>query len=102
MFEEGGAFSISRNSVNYHPYENYVGLKLPKGDATRGMLLTDVMHTVNLASLNAKGEDVSLDKIQVSLYKVNWKWWWDKSADSLAQYADSKHNQMLQQLFERV
>ena len=97
VFEEGGAFSISRNSVDYHPYENYVGLKLPKGDATRGMLLTDVMHTVNLASLNAKGEDISLDKIQVSLYKVHWKWWWDKSADSLAQYADSKHKQLLQQ-----
>lgn len=97
VFEEGGAFSISRSSVDYHPYENYVGLKLPKGDATRGMLLTDIMHTVNLASLNAKGEDASLDKVQVSLYKINWKWWWDKSADSLAQYADSKHKQLLQQ-----
>ena len=97
VFEEGGAFSISRSSVDYHPYENYVGLKLPKGDATRGMLLTDIMHTVNLASLNAKGEDASLDRVQVSLYKIHWKWWWDKSADSLAQYADSKHKQLLQQ-----
>ncbi len=97
VFEEGGAFSISRSSVDYHPYENYVGLKLPKGDATRGMLLTDIMHTVNLASLNAKGEDVSLDKVQVSLYKVHWKWWWDKSADSLAQYADKRQRQLLQQ-----
>ena len=97
VFEEGGAFSISRSSVDYHPYENYVGLKLPKGDATRGMLLTDIMHAVNLASLNAKGEDVSLDKVQVSLYKIHWKWWWDKSADSLAQYADKKQRQLLQQ-----
>ena len=97
VFEDGGAFSISRSSVDYHPYDNYVGLKLPKGDATRGMLLTDIMHTVNLASLNAKGEDVSLDKVQVSLYKIHWKWWWDKSADSLAQYADSKHKKLLQQ-----
>ncbi len=97
VFEDGGAFSISRSSLDYHPYENYVGLKLPKGDATRGMLLTDIMHTVNLASLNAKGENVSLDKVQVSLFKVHWKWWWDKSADSLAQYADSKHKQLLQQ-----
>ncbi|MEH6456129.1 MAG: alpha-2-macroglobulin family protein, partial [Cocleimonas sp.] len=41
--------------------------------------------------------DASLDRVQVSLYKVHWKWWWDKSADSLAQYADSKHKQLLQQ-----
>ena len=97
VFEEGGAFSISRSSIDYHPYENYVGLKLPKGDATRGMLLTDTMHSVNIASLNAKGEDVSLPKVQVSIYKIDWKWWWDKSAESLAEYADGKNQQLLKQ-----
>ncbi len=97
VFEQGGAFSISRSSLDFHPYENYVGIKLPKGDATRGMLLTDKMHTVNIASLSTKGNDVSLQQVQVSLYKINWKWWWDKSAESLAEYADSKHKQLLQQ-----
>ena len=97
VFEEGGAFSISRSSMDYHPYENYVGIKLPKGDATRGMLLTDTMHSVNIASLNAKGEDVTLPKVQVSIYKINWKWWWDKSAESVAEYADGKNQQLLKQ-----
>ena len=96
VFEESGAFSISRNSIDYHPYENYVGIKLPKGDAIRGMLLTDKKHSVKIASLSAKGEDVSLDKVQVSLYKIKWKWWWDKSSESLAEYADSQHKQLLQ------
>ncbi len=95
VFEKGGAFSISKNQFDYHPYENYVGIKLPKGDATRGMLLTDKKHTVKLASLSAKGENVSLNKVQVSLYKIKWKWWWDKSSESLAEYADSQHKQLL-------
>ena len=95
VFEEGGAFSISSMSVDYHPYENYVGLKLPKGDATRGMLLTDKTHTVKIASLSAEGENVSLKRVKVSLYKVDWKWWWDKSANTLAEFADSKTTQLL-------
>ena len=97
VFEAGGAFSISRNSADYHHYANYVGLKVPKGDATRGMLLTDIRHKVKLASINAKGEEVSLDKVKVSLYKIHWKWWWDKSADSQAKYTDSKHSQLIQE-----
>ena len=96
VFEEGGAFSISSMGIDYHPYENYVGIKLPKGDATRGMLLTDKTHTVKIGSLSAKGEPVSLKRVKVSLYKVSWKWWWDKSSKSLAEFADSKSTRLLQ------
>jgi len=96
VFEKGGAFSISSQQIDYHPYSNYVGIKLPKGDAVRGMLLTDKKHTVKIASLNAKGENIALDSVKVSLYKIGWKWWWDSSGDSLAQYIDGEHRNELQ------
>ncbi|MGD9333032.1 MAG: MG2 domain-containing protein, partial [Desulfobacterales bacterium] len=51
VFEPGGAFSIDRYSLPYHPYARYVGLRLPKGDQARGMLLTDTDHIVRLAAL---------------------------------------------------
>ena len=95
VFENGGAYSISQQTVDYHPYENYVGIKLPKGDATRGMLLTDTKHVLKLGSLSARGEPVGIKKVKVSLYKIDWKWWWDKSAESLAQYADSENAALL-------
>ena len=97
VFENGGAFSISQQSMDYHPYENYVGVKLPKGDAQRGMLLTDTKHTVKIGTLSAHGEPVGIKKVRVSLFKINWKWWWDKSPDSLAQYADSENAAKLQE-----
>jgi uncharacterized protein YfaS (alpha-2-macroglobulin family) len=97
VFEQGGAFSISRRSIDYHPYKNYVGIKLPKGDTTRNMLLTDKQHTVEIASLSDKGEPVSLDQVQVKLYKIDWKWWWDKSGETLAEYADGKNTSFLQE-----
>jgi len=97
VFESGGAFSTHNTRIDYHPYTNYVGIKLPSGDAARNMLLTDVKHKVEIASLNAKGEAVSLRQVKVTLYKVNWKWWWDQSGDNLAQYASSYYNQHIQQ-----
>ncbi len=97
VFEEGGAFSTSKQFIDYHPYSDYVGIKLPKGDATRSMLLTDKQHTVQIASLNAKGESSELERIQVTLYKIDWKWWWDKSSESLAAFTNAHHKRKLQQ-----
>lgn len=97
VFEQGGAFSSSRRSIRYYPYINYVGIKLPKGDQIRGMLLTDIKHTVEIGTLDADSKPVSLSKVQVTLYKINWKWWWDKSGESLANYASASHHSKLQQ-----
>lgn len=97
VFESGGAFSTHNTRVDYHPYANYVGMRLPKGDASRNMLLTDVKHKVEIASLDAKGKQVSLQQVRVTLYKIDWKWWWDQSGDNLAQYASSYYNQHIQQ-----
>ena len=91
VFEPGGAFSISRQSTPFSPYDRYVGIKLPKGDVARNMLLTDTPHTVEVASLSAEGKPVSTKNLEVTLYKVEWKWWWDKSGDTLAQYASASH-----------
>ncbi|HPQ96338.1 MAG TPA: alpha-2-macroglobulin family protein, partial [Thiolinea sp.] len=97
VFEDGGGFSISKQEMDYYPFANYIGLRLPKGDAERGMLLTDTDHTVELASLNAAGTDVSLPQVQVTLYKIDWKWWWDKTPESLAAYADASNSSKLDQ-----
>ena len=97
VFEEGGAFSTSKQFIDYFPYRHYVGIKLPKGDATRHMLLTDQPHSVEIASLDARGNPASLDHVQVTLYKIDWKWWWDKSPESLAAFSHANHSRKLQQ-----
>jgi hypothetical protein len=50
------------------------------------MLRTDVDHVVELGVLSAQGEPVSGAKLEVTVHKLEWRWWWDRSADSLAQY----------------
>ena len=91
VFEPGGAFSINRQTAPYSPFDRYVGVKLPKGDVARNMLLTDKQHTVQIASVQADGKPAAARNIEVTLYKVEWKWWWDKSGDSLAQYASASN-----------
>ena len=97
VFEAGGDFSSDMLTLPFHPYASYVGIKTPKGDEARGMLLTDQDHVLQIATVDPDGKPVSRAKLEVSLYKIEWKWWWDKSGDSLAQYAsNSSHNRLLQ------
>ncbi len=97
VFEEGGAFSSSQSSVPFYPYESFVGIKMEKGDQSRGMLLTDKPHTIAIATLDAHGKPVSLPKVEVTIYKIEWKWWWDKTEDALAQYAKGEHSTPIKQ-----
>jgi len=90
VFEESGDFSIDSFSQPFHPYDAYVGILTPRGDAARGMLLTDMDHTMDIVTVDPSGRAVPREKLKVSLYKLGWKWWWDKSGESLAQYVSSK------------
>jgi alpha-2-macroglobulin len=86
IFEPGGAFSIDRYSIPYHPYKRYVGVRLPKGDKARGMLLTDTEHLAQIAMVDTKGNPVPKGEVKVELYKVKWRWWWAKGNDAIADY----------------
>jgi hypothetical protein len=80
--------------VDFHPYARYVGLRLPKGDAARGMLLVDKDQRVDLALVDRDGKLVKGGgTVDVALYQLEWRWWWEKGDESLAQRAT--------ELFER-
>lgn len=84
VHEEDSGFSISKQEIDYHPFEHYVGIKLPQRlRPQRGMLLTDTEHTVDIASLNADGQEASLPQVESTWSKIEWKWWWDKTPDRL-------------------
>jgi alpha-2-macroglobulin len=90
VFEQGGDFSSDRASVLYSPYQRYVGVKLPKGDKARGMLLTDTDHKVEVATVDANGKPTSAQDLKWRVYKVNWRWWWETASDDLASYVGSE------------
>jgi uncharacterized protein YfaS (alpha-2-macroglobulin family) len=90
VFEESGNFSIDRFSIPYYPFESFCGIRLPPGDKARGMLLTDTTHRVELVTVDANGGPVSRDKIEMSIAKMEWRWWWD-NAEGDASYTSSSY-----------
>ncbi len=97
VFEPGGAFSIERHSLPFHPYARYVGLLTPKGDKARGMLLTDTDHTVHLAMVDDHGRPVPEGEVEIKLYKINWRWWWEKGDESFADFSSSDAYKVLKE-----
>ncbi len=90
VYEEGGDFSVDRFSIPYYPYESFVGIRVPEGDA-RGMLLTDTTHFVDVVTLDAAGNPISREGLTVELFKMEWRWWWDQSSGD-ANYINRNYN----------
>jgi uncharacterized protein YfaS (alpha-2-macroglobulin family) len=94
-FEESGNFSIDRFSIPYYPYTSFVGIRPPAGDEARGMLLTDTTHRVDVVTVDADGNPVSRDGLELFLYKLDWRWWWDNSSGSSVNYMSGSYSQPL-------
>ena len=88
-YEESGNFSIDRFSLPFYPFESFTGIRLPAGDAARGMLLTDTTHKVDVVTVDADGQPVSRDRVEMSIYKLQWRWWWDNSEENAVYLSDS-------------
>jgi alpha-2-macroglobulin len=94
VFEESGNFSIDRFSIPYYSYNAYVGMRLPKGEKYSGMLYTDSTHKVDVVTLDVDGSGVS-KTVEMSIYKLNWRWWWDNSYDDVANYVESSYSKLI-------
>jgi len=94
-FERSGLFSSELFSVDFHPYDCYVGVKLPSGDASRGMLLTDKDHPVEILLVGRDGKPAGDGRVDIAVYKLEWRWWWEKGEESLAERADDIYSRQI-------
>lgn len=95
VFEEGGSFSIDNLEIPLSPYNRYVGLRPPKGDLN-GLLLTDTNHKIEVATVSSTGEPVSVSNLSYRIYKINWRWWWERSEEeNLGRYVSSQSENLI-------
>jgi uncharacterized protein YfaS (alpha-2-macroglobulin family) len=85
VFENGGEFSIDRTSVTFSPYETYAGIQVPEGDQYGGSLVTDQKHEIDVVTVNENGR-LKDSEVEVQLYKLSWRWWWDSYDNNLSSY----------------
>lgn len=91
VFEKSGDFSIDRFSVPYAPYESFVGLNIPEGTSYYGALETGKDQLMSVVTLNDEGKPVSRENLEYSVYKLEWRWWWNSNGDDLARYLGSSY-----------
>ncbi|MEX1238192.1 MAG: MG2 domain-containing protein, partial [Cyclobacteriaceae bacterium] len=95
VFEESGNFSIDRFSIPLYPYESFVGMRLPEGERYSGILYTDTPQKVGIATVDTEGSGVSKKGIEVNMYKLQWRWWWDNSNESLANFVEGSYARLV-------
>ncbi|MDP2423774.1 MAG: MG2 domain-containing protein [Bacteroidales bacterium] len=91
VFEDGGDFSIDGMEMLFSPFSTYAGLKAPEMNRYK-MLETSRDYTVEVASLDASGQPNSSRMLEVSVYRLDWNWWWNAYEHNLAQYMRQHHS----------
>ncbi|MFD1292853.1 MG2 domain-containing protein [Lutibacter holmesii] len=96
-FENGGDFSIDVVSKNYAPYSSFVGLQLPKPKAYSAYD-TDENVEFNVVSISAEGKLKPVTKVEVEVYKIEWRWWWSSDYENLSTYIGNSYNKPYKKL----
>lgn len=95
VFEQSGNFSTSIRHEEVLPYENWVGLNIPKGDGYRGAISRNQDHSINLQAINSDAKSVEGRTLDISIYKIGWRWWWDQTQENFANYVNGRHTNEL-------
>ncbi|HWV16495.1 MAG TPA: MG2 domain-containing protein [Cellvibrio sp.] len=96
VFEESGNFSTALRSYDVSPYDYWVGVLMPKGDGYYNSISRDKDHQVIFQSLNAKGKAAAKRKLELTVYEISWRWWWDEGGDDIASYVGNSSHTPIQ------
>jgi len=89
VFEETGDFSIDVQKIKYTPYSSFVGIKLPASES--GWYKTETTYPLDIVTVDPEGKPISRKGLKISVYKVDWCWWWDSGEDHLARYVTGNY-----------
>lgn len=91
VFEKGGDASITQTVIPYAPWSAFVGINIPALGATGRILYTDRPNEVRLVTLDKSGKPVRSD-VQVDVYKLDYRWWWESDDEYLGSYITRGRN----------
>lgn len=91
-YEKGGDFSMDAFTKTYAPFNSFVGVRSPKGNSY-GSFYTDEKQRFDLVTVDKDGSPIQRNNIEVDIYKIEWRWWWNTSDDNLSSYASNTFHQ---------
>ena len=90
-FENGGDFSMDNFSLDFSPFSAYTGVAIPKNKWKTKKLNIDANSEISFAALDEEGNPLADRKLEVGLYKLEWRWWWDVNKGNISKYNSSNH-----------
>lgn len=100
VFEESGDFSVDGSLLRYSPYKRYAGIRSPQQD--KEQLNTGTTYTYEVASVDYSGKPAAATELDVSVFKVNWYWWWSSDGSNLASYMSDAYNKPVKNMKVRT
>ena len=96
VFEPGGDFSTSYQSIPMSPFTTYVGIKteLEKSRWGEEYIKAGKMHKFDVATVNPEGKGVNANGLHAEVYHVDWDWWWNASGE-IASYMAGRSKELL-------
>lgn len=82
--EPGGDASIATTSVPFSPFGVYVGI-----DPGQKTFETDTNIQFPVVVLNRDGARLKTRELDYKIYRLDWDWWWEGSAEDLSRYVQS-------------
>lgn len=96
-FEKSGEFSTDNQSVPYSPFASFAGVSIPENKYGEKRLDIDKAGKIGFVAVDEKGVAISNKTLKIGLYRVQWRWWWDRGYDNVSRYNTSNHFDALQQ-----
>lgn len=95
VFENSGDFSISSQRILYSPYTQYVGIKLPETADGDNWYSTQSPLRIQGITVSPTGVLSGNSPIQIEVYKLNWRWWWDAEDEHLSSYINREYSRSI-------
>ncbi len=93
VYENGGDFSTDVYTQKVSPYQTYVGLKNGVEKESKNYLYTNKNYDFKVVTVNEEGKPVATNGLNVSVYKISWRWWWNTDDHGLSQYDGSRYHE---------
>lgn len=95
VFEESGNFSTILRPYELLPFDHWVGLNIAKGSGYMDSIGRDEDHPVLIQTLGANGKAEANRQVEVNVYEIGWRWWWDEEQENLAEYFNNSTHQVV-------
>lgn len=88
VYEGGGDFSIDIFSKDLAPFSYFVGLRSPEA-GRYGSYFTDENTSFDVVSVDAQGNTAANRDLDVKVFRIEWRWWWNRGSDNLSSYENA-------------